>query len=437
MVRILLLPLLLVAALLSATPTEAAKKLYNGVMINWEWESNSTTVPSQGKFVHTLDVNSKPITLSVSKWDSDASQPETMHDAFLRTLDDAGGNRLCYIIISDPTSATGEQVFLATSMTEFTNHFAFDVTWISGGATWWGPPLNRGINIAFIPVQKAGPDLGPPSGVKLWDTNGFRLTLASNVPDDEVDRVGMSTIYWTPYTSDAIALFDGANWNIRNVSQRSLLLSGLTANKNYDVFVYDNAGVPTLEIGPAWTNDTTRSTNIVRLNGVFVKSGAPTRRYVGSFRSTSSNTTESSHVNRYLYNYDNPLPTQLYAVGNSNHSYSSTATRLWGNSDALSTSRVLIGVGSQRNIDGNAGTYGYSGAGGDARILVCVDTNPSAFPLEAESTLVQSSQATWTWVEASRKRLPQGLVYIQLCQRTFAGSSNIYSWYVRNFSIPL
>lgn len=412
-----------------------AKPLNNGATIYWSWESNTQATPSMGKFTHTQNGPGGAIdTLNVSKWDY-ANSSQSMHDAFLRTLDDGGSGPVCYATISDPNSATGYQTFLVTALTEFTNHFRFNVQYIAGSATWWGPPLNRPIEIGFLPLR-GGVSVDQNTGTTLWNTNGFRLGLTNNVPDDTASQVAKSVLYWTPYISDAIALYDGTKWNIRNVSQRSLTLSGLTANKNYDVFVYDNAGVPTLELGPAWTSNTVRATNIVRLNGVFVKSGTPTRRYLGSIRTTSANTTESSDSKRYVYNYDNPLPMSMYGVGSIIHSYNSTAVRLWGNSVADAQSEVLVGVGNQRILEGTAGSYGYSGSGGDARILVCLDTSPTSFLLEAESTLVQSSTATWVWVEASRKRLPQGLNYVQLCQRVFSGS-NLYGWYVRNFTFSM
>jgi hypothetical protein len=46
------------------------------------------------------------------------------------------------------------------------------------------------------------------------------------------------------------------------------------ASKNYDLFVVNIAGTPTLVFGPAWTSDTARATDIIQKDGVPVLSGA-------------------------------------------------------------------------------------------------------------------------------------------------------------------
>ena len=146
----------------------------------------------------------------------------------------------------------------------------------------------------------ADPTFDPAS-----DANGFRLTLTTGVAVTTSDVTGASatTIYWTPYTSNVISLYDGsAGWKNFTSSEISIAVPATTSTM-YDVFVYNNAGTPTLET-LAWTNDTTRATALVYQDGRLVKSGATTRRYVGSFRTAgSSGQTEDSETKRYLWNY--------------------------------------------------------------------------------------------------------------------------------------
>ncbi|MEW6166056.1 MAG: hypothetical protein AB1642_13440 [Pseudomonadota bacterium] len=143
----------------------------------------------------------------------------------------------------------------------------------------------------------AAASITPPS---LQD---FRLSLQNGVPVTTADIAGAGTLYCVPYKGNHIALYDGAKWVVRQSAQFSLALAGLTAGKPYDVFVYDNAGVPTLDLGAAWTSDTVRAEGLALLNGVYVKDGAPTRRYLGTFYATGAATTEDSEQNRYLWNY--------------------------------------------------------------------------------------------------------------------------------------
>jgi hypothetical protein len=67
---------------------------------------------------------------------------------------------------------------------------------------------------------------------------------------------------------------------------------------------YDNAGTATLNF-LAWTNDTTRSTALTTQDGVYVKSGAVTRRYLGTFYTGNVSQTWDSVAFRYLWNYYN------------------------------------------------------------------------------------------------------------------------------------
>lgn len=135
------------------------------------------------------------------------------------------------------------------------------------------------------------------------DVNDFRLTLTTGVPVTTTNVTGATTIYATPFGGNKIALYDGsANWNVLTSAEFSIALGTLSSGKPYDVFCYNNSGVPTLEI-LAWTNGTTRATALVLQNGVLVKSGATTRRYLGTFYTTATTTTEDSYANRYLWNY--------------------------------------------------------------------------------------------------------------------------------------
>lgn len=148
----------------------------------------------------------------------------------------------------------------------------------------------------------------------LAHTNGFRLTLTTGLPVTTADVAGASTLYACPYKGNQIALQVGGAWVVRTSAQFSIALAGLTANLPYDVFCYDNAGVPTLEV-LAWTNDTTRATAIDYLDGVLKKSGSNTRRYLGTFYATAATTTEDSEANRYLWNYYHRAPRPMKKAG--------------------------------------------------------------------------------------------------------------------------
>lgn len=148
-----------------------------------------------------------------------------------------------------------------------------------------------------------------------------RLTTESGVGVSTSDRTSQGTIYFTPWNGDRVALYDGTSWDFHTFTERSLALSSLTSGKNYDVFLYDNSGTLTLELSAAWTNDTTRADALTLQNGIYVKSGSTTRRYLGTIRTTGTTTTEDSLAKRFLWNLYNQVPRRMRVAEASLHSY--------------------------------------------------------------------------------------------------------------------
>lgn len=147
-------------------------------------------------------------------------------------------------------------------------------------------------------------DGGMSVNVAFNDFCDGRLTLTSGLPVTVTDVTGATTIFYTSITGDYISLFDGAIWNVRTFPQLSIAVPG-TTNTMYDFFIYDNSGTPTPEL-QTWTNDTTRAVGLVRQNGVLVKSGDATRRFIGSFRTGAvAGQTEDSVLRRWVSNYYN------------------------------------------------------------------------------------------------------------------------------------
>lgn len=169
-----------------------------------------------------------------------------------------------------------------------------------------------------------------------------RLTLTSGTPVTTADVAAASTIYWTPFVGDRVALYDGTRWRLYTFSEISMALSSLSALP-YDVFVYDNAGTLTLE-KVAWTNDTTRATALALQDGIYVKSGATTRRYLGTFRASDPTTTEDKETWRALWNYYHRAPRKLKRTDTTNTwTYGTAAWRAWNNNTANSVA-VVVGV---------------------------------------------------------------------------------------------
>lgn len=167
---------------------------------------------------------------------------------------------------------------------------------------------------------------------------GGRLTLTTATPVTTGDVTGAETLYYTPYKGNKIALYDGSSaWKVYSFAELSIDVPDAT--NCYDVFAYDNAGAVALEL-TAWTNETTRATALTFQNGVYVKTGATTRRYLGTFYSTTAGNgqIEDSFAKRNLWNYYNRVErgmrvteatdTWNYTIGTYRQANGSTANQL-------------------------------------------------------------------------------------------------------------
>lgn len=194
-----------------------------------------------------------------------------------------------------------------TGLSSLTSGTAYYVSATAGALTGTAPANLRRVGAADSTttlVFDANP--APPASTNLQ--NCGRLTLETGVPASFTDQAAKTSVYFTPDGCNQLALYDGtANWNVRTFNEITISITTCTASKPYDVFMYDNAGVVTAET-LVWTNDTTRATALVRQNGVWVKTGATTRRFVGSYYCNSSGgQTDDTFAKRNVCNADNRI----------------------------------------------------------------------------------------------------------------------------------
>jgi len=178
-----------------------------------------------------------------------------------------------------------------------------------------------------------------------------RLTLTTAVAVTTADVTGATTMYFTPYKGSRLALYDGTTgWDVLAFSEISLALGTLTSGLPYDVFVYNSSGTPTLEF-TAWSTGTARVTALVLQDGVYVKTGALTRRYLGTFVTTSTTATEDSIARRYVYNYYNRVVRKLKAFDATNSwAWVTAAFQEARAGSTLGTSRVGFVIGVAEDV---------------------------------------------------------------------------------------
>lgn len=195
---------------------------------------------------------------------------------------------------------------------------------------------------------------------------GGRLTASVGEPVTASDVMAADTLYFEPAPGGTgiISLFNGATW--RNLTFTSvvfdLLTAGLADASNYDLFAYILNGAVALARSAAWAGDETadRVDALALVDGVYVKASDHTRRWIGTFRTTSTTTTEDSHAKRFLWNAYNQAPRSL-SVTESTASWTySAATYQSANASAANAFECIVGAAAYLKAD----TYALTQAAG-------------------------------------------------------------------------
>jgi hypothetical protein len=231
-----------------------------------------------------------------------------------------------------------------------------------------------------------------------------RLTLESGVPVSTTDQTAKTTLYYTPCVGDCIALSD-ANGLFENFTftELSISLAGKTASKPHDVFIYNNSGTPALEL-LEWTSTVARATALAYTNGILLKSGDKTRRYLGTICTTSTTgQCEDSNQNRLVWNYYNRVLRRLLKTDSTSHSYTTGTYRQWNGAVANQISFVS---GVQEDAI-NMTILGVNTGAALGRIGVLIDGTTST---DAEFTTLSASSHS---LSVSRVYAPQlGFHYV-------------------------
>jgi hypothetical protein len=172
----------------------------------------------------------------------------------------------------------------------------------------------------------------------------FRLSLVSNDPVPAADQTAKTTLYLTAHTGEVIALWHGNRWRPYASPEVSLSLAALAADTVYDVFAVLAGAAINLET-LAWSSATARATPLVRQDGVWVKTGDPTRRWMGTISTTATaGQCEDSLAKRYVWNAQNRVPRPLRRLDPAtNWTYATLTTWRQANANAANEVGIVVG----------------------------------------------------------------------------------------------
>ncbi|MHC4690756.1 MAG: hypothetical protein ACYS5F_14150 [Planctomycetota bacterium] len=297
------------------------------------------------------------------------------------------------VIIYDDSSfnVTGSAISFDDNLTV---HTTGSTAYIEGAAGSQGPPGDNTLLVYdddVFQVTGTALDFGDNISVVVTgsiayvnstatDTFGYvaegRLTVQSGEPIPTGSFSSATTIYYAPYVGDRLALYDGADWGLYSFTEKSLPLTGFSTGTPYDIFGFITGSSVGLE-AVAWSNPTTRATAITRQNGIFVKSGTSTRRYLGTVHiNNAGGQTDDTETKRFVWNYYNRVLRKMEINSTASHDYSGGAFRPWNNDTSL---RLEIIVGVQEDsasvtiwgrISQTAGRLGNTSFGLDSTTVV-------------------------------------------------------------------
>jgi len=155
---------------------------------------------------------------------------------------------------------------------------------------------------------------------------------------------GMSTSQSITFTNSGGALPTGVVANtqyfVTVVDANTFKLSTTRANVAAGTFVNSSGTQSGTHTGH---QPQARQTALVKQDGVLVKSGTTTRRYLGSFLTSSTTTTEDSLAKRYVFNYYNRLRRPLRRQDTTDTWTYTTATYQQANASASNQVEVFVG----------------------------------------------------------------------------------------------
>lgn len=280
---------------------------------------------------------------------------------------------------------------------------------------------------------------------------GGRLTLTSGTPVTTADVTGATTVYYVPYKSDQVPLYDGSTWALTSIGSSGVSQAttdatkspaAVAADKNYDLFVWNDSGTPRLSRGPAWSSDTARGTGVgttelEQVNGRYVNkvsitNGPAAQRglYVGTIRSDGSSQANDSLAKRHVWNMHNRTTRAMRVLeATATWAYS---TNTWRQVRATAANQLSVVIGlDESSVQARAqGTAGHSDASG-ANMFTGIGLDSTS---AVASGCVVSGPASWADGERNLTAFWSGfpglgyhyLAWLERSNVPFSGTTTFY-----------
>jgi hypothetical protein len=238
-------------------------------------------------------------------------------------------------------------------------------------------------------VLAAGAPAWGDAPVALSTTAG-RLTTEPGVPVSTADRTAQTAVYLTPYAGASMPLYDGTRWLATPLAQVTISLTNLAVGV-YDLFAYRSAGAVAVDPPLAWSSSTTRAVSLALQQGVWVKSGDPTRRYVGTVATQALGQTEDTRRQRLVWNAQNRVARSLRRFETAT-SWTYAVASTWRQANANPANQVDVVVGLLETPIWLALTINGAHSAANGRVAAAIGEDSTTTP-SAASTIASHANA--------------------------------------------
>lgn len=251
---------------------------------------------------------------------------------------------------------------------------------------------------------------------------GGRLTLSTGAPVPSGNIESASSLFYTPHIHNRVSLYvPGFGWRLYTFEELSLSLTSFTANKNYDIFLYNDEGELKLQ-ALAWSNDTLRATALARQNGVLVKYNSSAYLYLGTLRTLASGGASADcDDKRFVWNCYNRVERTLKKIeSETSWTYAASSWRPLNNNSSNKVEFVIGYVVDPVYLQHFCHVSNSSSGGQSIGIaLDCSNTN--------SADIIGYSSIDWvTIVSIFRKMVPVGYHYLQLVEWASAEGTSTF-----------
>lgn len=217
--------------------------------------------------------------------------------------------------------------------------------------------LYSGTNWVAYPFAEISKALGTLTSGKNYDVFAYaatgNITGATNATPIVITSASHGLANGDLVVINGVGGNDYANGarKVANVTTNTFELQDLNGNNVAGNAAYTSGGTwskVALEFSAAWTSDTARNDAVSLQDGVYVKSSAKTRRYLGTFRTTSTTTTEDSLTKRFVWNLYNQVQRPLLRQDTTDTwTYATTSWRAANNDATNNAVRAVTGIQGQ------------------------------------------------------------------------------------------